>query len=113
MGPSARAQDTGTVVGEGARTCGKFLKAGRREQNNYIVWVQGYFTAYNAIAPDIQNVLGNHDYHWVLSQLKTLCKQDRDQYFNEAVVSLTKQLHPRGIRLEDPGQETPIQIQTK
>ena len=67
-----------------------------------MVWVQGYFTAYNAIAPDINNVLGDQSYRWVLKKLQVLCRADENKYFNDAVVEMIKQLHPQGIKIGGP-----------
>jgi len=96
------AEEMGTVIGEGARKCTDFLKAKGRKQNNYMIWVQGYFTAYNAIAPDVTNVLGDRTWPWVLKRLQAHCEADPAQYFNEAVVALGTELHPEGIVLGDP-----------
>ena len=96
----AQEEPKGTVVGEGARSCKDFIKAKGKKENNFIIWVQGYFSAYNGIAPDIKNVLGDKDYHWVLETLRGYCKEDPDQYFNDAVARLVHHLHPKGIHVK-------------
>ncbi len=100
--PRVFALEMGTVVGEGAKPCTEFLKAKGRKQNNYMIWVHGYFTAYNAIAPDITHLLGDKNWPWVLERLRAHCEADPKQYFNEAMVALTTELHPDGIKLGDP-----------
>lgn len=97
--PAALAVDTGKVIGEGARKCTDYLKAKGRKQNKFIVWVQGYFSAYNAIAPDITDLLGDKDWEWVRKRLKAHCEAEPGQYFNEAVIAMTVELHPQGIVL--------------
>jgi len=98
-GTPAYSLDTGTIVGEGARSCKIFAKGSKRKKNNFIIWVQGYFSAYNSIAPDIANVAGSHDYFWISDKLETFCKANPDLYFNDAVVALLRELHPKGIKL--------------
>lgn len=96
------AADTGTVFGQGAIPCKKFLKASERKKNDYVIWIQGYLTAYNAIAPDIINVLSGKDFHWVLKKTEEICKSMPEEYFNEAVVQMVMELHPQGIRIAPP-----------
>ena len=45
---SARAQNTSIDVGEGADFCEKYSKKPFEKKNVYIVWVQGFFSAFNA-----------------------------------------------------------------
>jgi len=97
----ASSAETGTVIGQGALTCKKFYKSSGRKENDFIVWVQGYFSAYNAIAPDIQNIASGHNFHWVLAQLKKFCKAHPEAYFNDAVQELVLDLHPKGIRTSE------------
>lgn len=98
---SVKSYDTGTVIGEGARTCKKMAKASGRKENNFIIWVQGYFSAYNAIAPDIQNIAQDREFRWILDKLKNYCKAHPEEYFNDAVQALVLELHPKGIRVSD------------
>ncbi len=105
-----RASETGTVVGEGARTCKEFYKADNRKKNSFIIWVQGYFSAYNAIAPDIQNVAEGRDYFWIQKKLETFCKTNPEEYFNEAVVALIAELHPKGITTNSESEGTQVKI---
>ena len=96
------AVETGTVIGEGAKKCRKLAKASRTKENKFIICVQGYFSAYNAIAPDINNVSEGKTFFWVLKELKEFCKANPDVYVNDAVVDLVKRLHPKGITIGDP-----------
>ncbi len=106
-----QASETGTVIGEGARTCKEFYKADNRKKNSFIIWVQGYFSAYNAIAPDIQNVAEGRDYFWIQKKLETFCKTNPEEYFNEAVVALIAELHPKGITTNTESQGPQVKIQ--
>jgi hypothetical protein len=99
---SAHGVENGTVFGQGAIPCNKFLKASKGKKNEYLIWVQGYLTAYNAIAPDVTNVLEGKDFYWVLDRLEQLCKLMPEDYFNEAAVHLVGELHPQGIRVAPP-----------
>jgi hypothetical protein len=102
--------ETGTVVGEGAKLCQKLVKSSGNKENNFIVWVQGYFSAYNAVAPDITDVAAGRNYHWILDWLKTYCKAHPEEYFNDAVRELLKELHPQGIQI-NPEQEPSTGLQ--
>jgi len=101
----ASAADTGVVFGQGALPCKKFLKSSKRKKNDYVIWIQGYLTAYNAIAPDITNVLSGKDFKWVLEQVEQICQAMPDDYFNEAMVQLVFELHPQGIKIAPPSSE--------
>ena len=102
---TAHAVENGAVFGMGAIPCNKFLKASKSKKNDYVIWVQGYLTAYNAIAPDVTNVLEGKDFYWVLDRLDQLCKLMPEDYFNEAAVHLVGELHPQGIRIAPPATE--------
>lgn len=96
------AVENGAVFGQGAIPCKKFLKASKSKKNEYVIWIQGYITAYNAIAPDVSNILEGRSFFWVLEQLERLCKTMPEDYFNEAAVHLVGELHPQGIRIAPP-----------
>jgi hypothetical protein len=98
----SQGEENGAVFGQGAIPCQKFLKASKGKKNDYLIWVQGYLTAYNAIAPDVTNVLEGKDFYWVLERLEQLCKLMPEDYFNEAAVHLVGELHPQGIRIAPP-----------
>jgi hypothetical protein len=99
---ATKAEDSGAVFGQGTILCKKFLKSSKSKKNEHIIWVQGYLTAYNAIAPDVTNVLAGKDFYWVLEKLEQLCKVMPEDYFNEAAVHLVGELHPQGIRIAPP-----------
>jgi hypothetical protein len=102
--PMVQGLENGAVFGQGTIPCKKYLKASKNRRNDYIIWVQGYLTAYNAIAPDVTNVLEGKDFYWVMDKLEQLCKTMPDDYFNEAAVHLVGTLHPQGIRTAPPSQ---------
>lgn len=91
---SVRAQNTSIDVGEGADFCEKYAKKPIEKKNTYIVWVQGFFSAFNALDPKTKNITGDKDYHYVLKWLDDYCKANPKVYFGEAVRVLLEELYP-------------------
>src|SRR5262245_43182652 len=94
---SGLAQNTSVDVGEGADLCQKYAKKPLDKKNNYIIWVQGFFSAYNALDPKTKNITGTKDYHYVRQWLDDYCKANPQIYFGEAVRVLIEDLYPNRI----------------
>lgn len=95
LGPVlATAQSTSTDVGEGAEFCEKYAKKPLEKKNVYIVWVQGFFSAFNALDPKTKNIAGTRDYNYVRQWLDDYCKANPKIYFGEAVRVLIEELYP-------------------
>jgi len=94
---AARAQNMSVDIGEGAEFCEKYAKKPLDKKNNYIVWVQGFFSAFNALDPKTKNITGTHDYHYVQQWLDDYCKANPKTYFGEAVRVLIEELYPNRI----------------
>ena len=93
----ATAQSTSTDVGEGAEFCEKYAKKPLEKKNAYIVWVQGFFSAFNALEPKTKNIAGTRDYNYVRQWLDDYCKANPKIYFGEAVRVLIEELYPSRI----------------
>lgn len=87
-----RAEAKGAIIGEGAFTCQRYASRPLDKKNDYIIWVQGYVTAYNALSPQTSNVVGNHDYNWVRLWLDGYCQKNPEKKFNDAVSALMEEL---------------------
>lgn len=88
---------TSTDIGEGAELCEKYAKKPIEKKNVYIVWVQGFFSAFNALDPKTKNITGTKDYHFVRKWLDDYCKANPTMYFGEAVRMLIEELYPTRI----------------
>ncbi len=88
------AQNTSLDIGEGAEFCEKYAKKPIEKKNVYIVWVQGFFSAFNALDPKTKNIAGSKDYHFVRQWLDDYCKANPKVYFGEAVRVLIEELYP-------------------
>ena|SRR5215831_4865645 len=91
------AQNTSMDVGQGAELCEKFAKKSLGKQNDFIVWVQGFFSAFNALDPKTKNITGDKDYHYVRKWLDDYCQANPKTYFGEAVRRLIEELYPHRI----------------
>ena len=94
---SIYAENTSVDVGEGAEYCEKYAKKPLDKKNVYIVWVQGFFSAFNALHPKTKNITGSRDYHFVRQWLDDYCKANPKIYFGEAVRVLIEELYPNRI----------------
>ncbi|HKY63360.1 MAG TPA: hypothetical protein VJR29_08080 [bacterium] len=95
---------TSMDIGEGAELCEKYAKKSLEKKNIYIVWVQGFFSAFNALDPKTKNIAGTKDYHYVRKWLDDYCKANPTMYFGEAVRMLIEELYPNRIP-NTPAQE--------
>ena|SRR5436190_3031860 len=89
--------NTSLDIGEGAIPCKTYYKKSLDKKNNFIIWVQGCFSAFNALDPNTKSINGDKDFHFVLDRLDTYCKANPDQYFGEAVRVLIEELYPNRI----------------
>jgi hypothetical protein len=86
-------------VGEGARLCKEYAKKPLDKKPSYIHWVQGFFSAFNALDPKTHSILGEgKDYNWVREWLDNYCKSNPQMYFGEAVRILIEELYPNRIQ---------------
>ncbi|HCU24848.1 MAG TPA: hypothetical protein DF383_07510 [Deltaproteobacteria bacterium] len=94
---AATAQNTAMDIGEGAELCAKYAKKSMSKKNNSIIWVQGFFSAFNALDSKTKNITGDKDYYYVLKWLTDYCKANPTMYFGEAVRVLIEELYPNRI----------------
>ena len=87
-------------IGQGALFCQKYAKLGLDKKNDYIIWVQGFVSAYNALDPNTFNILGVKDWHFVRQWLDDYCKANPEKYFGEAVRVLIEELYPNRVPSE-------------
>ncbi len=102
-GPQAAAE-TSLDIGEGAEFCKKFTS--KFKKNDFMIWVQGFFSAFNALDPHTKNIMGNRDFHYALKWLEDYCKANPKQYFGEAVRQLLNELYPSRVAKTPTGQPT-------
>ena len=93
----ASSLEKGIVFGKGTTLCEDYYKKSLAKKNDFVIWAQGYLSAYNSIAPDTKNVLGEKDFYWMLGELDRFCEANPQSRFNDAVVDLLQTLHPQGI----------------
>lgn len=88
--------------GLGTRSCKDFTNAlgASRGQGNrlrldeYLTWLQGYFTAYNFIVHDTFDITGPmQDERAYLTFLENYCRENPDKKLGTAAEHLVKQLH--------------------
>lgn len=96
--PSARAETGGMDIGQGAIRCETYASKSTGKKNDFIIWVQGFFSAYNAIDPATTNIAGDKDFNWIRDWLDKYCKANPKQYFGEGVRALIDELYPTRIR---------------
>ncbi len=98
-------------IGEGAQLCQKYAKISLEKKSDYIIWVQGFFSAFNALDPKTKNILGVKDYQFVRKWLEDHCKSNPTMYFGEAVRILIEELYPNRIpQDEEPTEGTTISL---
>jgi hypothetical protein len=94
----SHAVPSGIDIGQGALKCESYVKKSGGKKNDYIIWVQGFFSAYNALDPATKNIAGDKDFNWIREWLDTYCKTNSGQYFGEAVRALIDELYPQRVR---------------
>ncbi len=86
-------------------SCGQYVatrdearRGDHREENIHITWIFGYLTAFNRLAPDTFDIMGQTDKSAMLLWLENYCKKNPLEEFAGAMDPLTIELHPRRIR---------------
>jgi len=93
-------------IGQGAILCKVYAKKSTDKKNDYIIWVQGFLSAFNATDPNTKNIMGDKNFFWVLDWTTKYCKDNPDKLFGEAVRDMIEELYP--TRLPDvPDNPTP------
>jgi hypothetical protein len=97
--------------GLGTRSCSDFTTAlaasraqrGRRVLDEYLTWLQGYFTAYNFIVKDTFDIIGPmKDQRVHLTFLENYCRDNPEKKVGTAAEHLVKQLHYFRARESQP-----------
>jgi hypothetical protein len=90
-------QGTGIDIGLGAITCNKYASRSFDKKNDFVIWTQGFFSAFNALDPDTKNIAVEGDYRSIVKWLDDYCRANPQQYFGEAVRSLIDERYPRRV----------------
>ena len=93
---SALDKDTNYRV-MGALSCGEWVKERKEDGWETVVtisWVSGYLTAYNLLAPDTYNILGNTDRESVYLWIDNYCQANPLNDLSDAMVHLAIELQP-------------------
>jgi hypothetical protein len=93
---------SGMDIGQGAIPCKKYASLSLGKKNDYIIWVQGFFSAFNALDKTTKNIAGTRDFNSIREWLDTFCKANPDQYFGGAVRALIEELYPTRTISADP-----------
>jgi hypothetical protein len=65
------------------------------KENKYVVWLSGYFTAYNFLVRDTYDLQGAADSETLLSWLDSYCKTNPRKGFADGVEALTLDLYSK------------------
>jgi hypothetical protein len=90
-------EDSYAVYGAGADSCSTYLESmekGGKEQDYFIDWVVGYFSAFNVIMPNTYDLLGETDFPTAQRWLERDCQRYPKQLFISAVIKLSEVLYP-------------------
>jgi hypothetical protein len=90
-------EDSYAVYGAGADNCSTYLESmekGGKEQDYFIDWVVGYFSAFNVIMPNTYDLLGETDFPTAQRWLERDCRRYPKQLFITAVIKLSEVLYP-------------------
>lgn len=87
----ALAQDTYTVLGPGAISCGEFLKDLERLQSGDLFWVEGFLTGANAFST-AQHAGKDTDYEGRKTWMENYCKLHPLDHFVDAAQVLRAEL---------------------
>ncbi len=97
-----KAQETSIDIGPGAILCEKYAKRPLDKKNDFILWVQGFFSAFNALDPNIKNIADQQDFHAIRVWLDDYCKNNPQQYFGEALRAYIDHVYPPEVRNPPP-----------
>jgi hypothetical protein len=103
---AADAKGDFSYLAQGAQSCGKFMDAvnkGNNEKNwidwnNYQSYTYGYFTGVNRYLSNTLNIKGNTDMAGVMAYIEKYCKENPlDDYF-DAINAVQTELYPKRTR---------------
>jgi hypothetical protein len=61
-------------------------------------WIAGFLTAHNFYVTDTYDLAGNVKMEELKPRLEKICRANTKQYFAEAMIKLTQELHPQRIK---------------
>lgn len=61
-------------------------------------WIAGFLTAHNFYVTDTYDVAGKVKIEELKPRLEKICRADTKQYFAEAMIKLTQELHPQRVK---------------
>lgn len=99
------ADSQGTYKVYGAASCGDYVdERAKRDSSKQIhysqtrFWVAGWITAYNSLAQDTNDIMGNADMPSVLLWLEGYCKANPLEHLSDAMQAFTIQQRPKRKR---------------
>jgi hypothetical protein len=61
-------------------------------------WIAGFLTAHNFYVTDTYDLAGNVKMEELKPRLEKICRANTKQYFAEAMITLTQELHPQRVK---------------
>lgn len=61
-------------------------------------WIAGFLTAHNFYVTDTYDVAANVKMEEMQARLEKICRANTKQYFAEAMIKLTQELHPQRVK---------------
>lgn len=115
--PARDFEDNYAVFGAGAQPCNVYLLAvqkGGNEQDFFVDWLIGYFSAFNLMIPETYNILGETDFPTAQRWLQDHCRKFPNELFINAVARLTEVLYPTRYQagLKNPPEGNPAKVDT-
>ncbi len=83
----------GSIIGAGALLCKDYSHRHIYKKNEFIVWVQGYLTAFNRWNTGHGNISGNEDFYAMQQWFDQYCEKNPQKYFNEGVTTWLEEFH--------------------
>ena len=83
------------TIGVGQKTCGEFLDANTKKDDDYSRfqdWLAGYVSAYNRWTPGVSSVAGNTPMATHAAWLVEFCTGSSSSFFSKAVDRLVREL---------------------
>jgi hypothetical protein len=87
------------ILGVGGRSCRTFVtERSRNNDVNYLMWLAGYLTRYNAATIGAYDILGDTEIDKAMMWLENYCKEHPYQPFDGAAAALVqKWTHPDDV----------------
>ena len=63
-------------------------------------WIAGFLTAHNLYVSDTYDVAGKAKMDDLKARLEKSCRANRKQYFAEAMITVTQELHPQRVKAD-------------